>query len=48
MMKQKTSPLRAVAFLALLAGACTMILPFVWMLSTSRLHHPPAVDPEPG
>ena len=35
MMKQKTSPLRAVAFLALLAGACTMILPFVWMLSTS-------------
>lgn len=35
MMKQKTSPLRAVAFLALLAGACTMILPFVWMLFTS-------------
>ena len=34
-MKKKTSPRRVAAFLILLAGACTMILPFAWMLVTS-------------
>ena len=34
-MKRKTSPGRVIAFLILLLGACTMILPFVWMLVTS-------------
>jgi len=34
-MKRKTSPKRVAAFLVLLAGACTMVLPFLWMLSTS-------------
>ncbi len=35
MMQRKTSLPRVAAFLILLAGACTMILPFLWMLSTS-------------
>ena len=35
MMKRKTSLPRVLAFFILLAGACTMILPFIWMLSTS-------------
>lgn len=34
-MKRKTSPGRVITFLILLAGACTMILPFAWMLVTS-------------
>ena len=34
-MKRKTSLGRVIAFLILLLGACTMILPFVWMLVTS-------------
>lgn len=34
-MKLKTSPGRIVVFIILLAGAFTMVLPFVWMLSTS-------------
>lgn len=34
-MKRKTSVLRVLAFLVVLAGACSMLLPFVWMLSTS-------------
>ena len=34
-MKIKTSPGRIAAFVILLLGACTMILPFVWMLVTS-------------
>ena len=34
-MKRKTSVKRVIAFLILLLGACTMILPFLWMLSTS-------------
>ncbi len=33
--RRKTSLKRILAFLALALGACTMILPFVWMLSTS-------------
>lgn len=33
--KRKTSPLRVFAFCALVLGACTMVVPFVWMLSTS-------------
>lgn len=35
MKKRKTSSGRVIAFMFLLLGACTMILPFVWMLSTS-------------
>lgn len=35
MKKRKTSPKRVLAFLVLTLGACTMVLPFVWMLSTS-------------
>lgn len=34
-MKRNTSPARILAFLTLLLGACTMILPFLWMLVTS-------------
>lgn len=34
-MKKKTSPGRVVVFIILLIGAGTMLLPFVWMLSTS-------------
>ena len=33
--KAKTSPGRAAVFLLLLLGAFTMVVPFVWMLSTS-------------
>lgn len=33
--KQTTSPVRILAFLVLFVGACTMILPFLWMLVTS-------------
>lgn len=33
--KRSISPARMVIFLILLIGACTMVLPFVWMLSTS-------------
>ena len=35
MKKRKTSPKRVLAFLVLALGACTMVLPFLWMLSTS-------------
>lgn len=34
-MKKKTSPGRVVVFIILLIGAGTMLLPFVWMISTS-------------
>lgn len=34
-MKQKKSPLKIAAFILLALGAATMILPFLWMLSTS-------------
>lgn len=34
-MKRKTSPGRVIAFVILFIGACTMVLPFVWMISTS-------------
>lgn len=34
-MKTKTNPVRVIAFFILLLGACTMILPFLWMISTS-------------
>lgn len=33
--KAKTSPGRTAVFLLLLLGAFTMVVPFVWMLSTS-------------
>lgn len=32
---KRTSPVRILVFLILLLGACTMILPFIWMLVTS-------------
>ena len=35
MEKRKTSPKRVIAFVILGIGACTMVLPFLWMLSTS-------------
>ena len=35
MEKRKTSPKRVIAFVMLVIGACTMVLPFLWMLSTS-------------
>ena len=35
MEKRKTSPKRVIAFVILAIGACTMVLPFLWMLSTS-------------
>ena len=35
MEKRKTSPKRVIAFIMLVIGACTMVLPFLWMLSTS-------------
>lgn len=35
MEKRKTSPKRVIAFIVLAIGACTMVLPFLWMLSTS-------------
>ena len=34
-MKRKTSLGRIIVFIILFLGACTMILPFVWMISTS-------------
>lgn len=33
--KRKTSVGRVIVFIIILLGACTMILPFVWMISTS-------------
>ena len=38
MMKRKTSPRRVAAFVVLLLGALTMLLPFAWMISTSFKH----------
>lgn len=35
MKKRKTSPARVIAFCIVLLGASTMVLPFVWMISTS-------------
>lgn len=35
MKNKKFTPARIVAFIIILAGACTMLLPFAWMLSTS-------------
>ena len=35
MEKRKASPKRVIAFVILGIGACTMVLPFLWMLSTS-------------
>lgn len=37
-MKFKTSPLRILVFFVILMGAISMILPFIWMLSTSLKH----------
>ncbi len=34
-MKRKTSPARVIVFIILLIGAATMVLPFLWMISTS-------------
>ncbi len=34
-MQRKTTPGRVVVFIIILIGACTMILPFIWMISTS-------------
>jgi multiple sugar transport system permease protein len=34
-MEKKTNPVRVLVFIILLIGACTMVLPFIWMLSTS-------------
>ncbi len=34
-MKKKTSPARVIVFIILLIGAATMVLPFLWMISTS-------------
>lgn len=35
MKNKKFTPIRIVAFVIIFAGACTMLLPFAWMLSTS-------------
>jgi multiple sugar transport system permease protein len=34
-MKRKTNPVRVIVFIILLIGAATMVLPFLWMISTS-------------
>lgn len=35
MKKKENIPARVIAFIVILVGACTMLLPFAWMLSTS-------------